>query len=137
MEGLSVRIGIEKPAPFACVIDAMAAGLSDAAAAGLIQCVPIANILGKDEVAWAGKGVHRRQVEVEVQVQVKGEVSRGRVERAGVRSVKMCVQASTYSLICPLPSTMNFEQVSSSSPMGPRACRRLVLMPISAPRPNS
>jgi hypothetical protein len=31
---------------------------------------------------------------------------------------------------------MNFEQVSSSNPIGPRAWMREVLMPISAPNPN-
>ncbi len=29
--------------------------------------------------------------------------------------------SSLYSLICPLPNTTNFEHVSSSSPIGPRA----------------
>ena len=41
-----------------------------------------------------------------------------------------------YSRSCPEPKTMNFEQVKSSRPMGPRACIRVVLIPISAPRPN-
>src|SRR3982074_1841097 len=37
----------------------------------------------------------------------------------------------------PLPRTTYLYVVSSSNAIGPRACRRLVLMPISAPNPNS
>jgi hypothetical protein len=42
-----------------------------------------------------------------------------------------------YFLTCPLPRTMYLYVVNSSSAMGPRAWSRLVLMPISAPKPNS
>src|SRR3990172_13237797 len=41
------------------------------------------------------------------------------------------------SLPCPSPYTMNFCVVSSSSPMGPKACTLVVDIPISAPRPSS
>src|SRR5207237_3836386 len=37
----------------------------------------------------------------------------------------------------PSPWTTYFAVVSSRSPMGPRACSFCVLMPISAPKPNS
>src|SRR5206468_1100648 len=35
--------------------------------------------------------------------------------------------------ICPVPSITNLCEQSSRRPIGPRACRRSVLMPISAP----
>jgi hypothetical protein len=38
---------------------------------------------------------------------------------------------------CPSPSMQNFVVVSASSPIGPRACSFWVLMPSSAPMPNS
>ena len=44
--------------------------------------------------------------------------------------------SSLYSRIWPLPNTTNFVLVNSSSPIGPRAWMRVVLMPISAPSPN-
>jgi hypothetical protein len=45
--------------------------------------------------------------------------------------------APHHSRICPLPDTTYLYVVSSRSPIGPRACRRLVEMPTSAPKPNS
>src|SRR5205085_7603044 len=42
-----------------------------------------------------------------------------------------------HVLICPSPRTTYFVVVSSRRPMGPRACSFWVLMPISAPKPNS
>ena len=44
--------------------------------------------------------------------------------------------ALNYVLNCPFPRPINFVHVSSSSPIGPRACILSVDMPISAPRPN-
>jgi len=46
----------------------------------------------------------------------------GKVSEPGWLSIS-CNEAFTdiYSRICPLPSTTNFEQVNSSSPIGPRA----------------
>jgi len=41
-----------------------------------------------------------------------------------------------YCRICPSPCTTNLVVVSSSSPMGPKACSFEVLMPISAPNPS-
>ena len=42
-----------------------------------------------------------------------------------------------YSRIWPSPQATYFEVVSSSRPIGPRACRREVEIPISAPIPYS
>src|SRR5262249_44458529 len=42
-----------------------------------------------------------------------------------------------HERICPLPWITYLYVVSSRSPIGPRACRRLVEMPTSAPNPNS
>ncbi len=42
-----------------------------------------------------------------------------------------------YALIWPLPRMIYFVEVSAGSPIGPRACSFCVLMPISAPKPNS
>src|SRR6202035_2930397 len=38
---------------------------------------------------------------------------------------------------CPVPTISYFEEVSSASAKGPRQCNFWVLMPISAPKPNS
>src|SRR5439155_5867084 len=46
------------------------------------------------------------------------------------------VQPELHSRSWPVPSTMNLVLVSSSRPIAPRAWMRVVLMPISAPRPN-
>ncbi len=40
-------------------------------------------------------------------------------------------------LTCPFPSMRYFQVVSSGSPIGPRACSFCVLIPTSAPKPNS
>ncbi len=40
-------------------------------------------------------------------------------------------------LTCPLPYTIYFKEVSSFNPIGPLACNFCVLIPISAPKPNS
>ena len=42
-----------------------------------------------------------------------------------------------YSLTWPVPCTTYFVEVSSRSPIGPRACSFWVELPISAPIPNS
>ena len=42
-----------------------------------------------------------------------------------------------YLRICPFPSIINLYVVNSSSPIGPLACNLSVLIPISAPIPNS
>lgn len=42
-----------------------------------------------------------------------------------------------HSRICPLPRMTYLYVVSSRRPIGPRACKRLVEMPTSAPKPNS
>ena len=55
---------------------------------------------------------------------------------AGVVVMLSSSRIIRYSRTWPLPRTMNFWQVSSSKPMGPRAWMRVVLMPISAPNPN-
>src|ERR1019366_2376818 len=47
------------------------------------------------------------------------------------------VRQKTQGRICPLPRTRYLNEVSCSSPTGPRACIRPVAMPISAPKPNS
>jgi hypothetical protein len=44
---------------------------------------------------------------------------------------------NSHFLSCPFPNTTNLYDVSSSSPIGPRAWSLSVLMPISAPMPNS
>src|SRR5690606_21094599 len=47
-------------------------------------------------------------------------------------------EAKTHQLrICPLPRTRYLNEVSCSTPTGPRACILPVAMPISAPMPNS
>src|SRR5580704_17573239 len=38
---------------------------------------------------------------------------------------------------CPVPTISYFDEVSSASAKGPRQCNFWVLMPISAPKPNS
>ena len=51
-----------------------------------------------------------------------------------------CVAATrraSRQRICPLPWITYLYVVSSRRPIGPRACRRLVEMPTSAPKPNS
>lgn len=42
-----------------------------------------------------------------------------------------------YFRICPFPKIIYFVVVSASSPIGPLACNFCVLIPISAPNPNS
>lgn len=42
-----------------------------------------------------------------------------------------------HARICPLPRMTYLYVVSSRRPMGPRACKRLVEIPTSAPKPNS
>src|SRR5947208_3549544 len=42
-----------------------------------------------------------------------------------------------YVLTCPAPHTIHLYVVNSFSPQGPRAWNLSVLIPISAPRPNS
>lgn len=46
-------------------------------------------------------------------------------------------EPSLYSRIWPWPRTMNLVVVSSLRPVGPKAWSLLVLIPISASRPNS
>jgi len=43
----------------------------------------------------------------------------------------------TYYRTCPFPTTSNLVEVSSASAKGPRQCSFWVLIPISAPKPNS
>ena len=45
--------------------------------------------------------------------------------------------ASFYLRICPLPKIKYFVEVKAGKPIGPRACNFCVLIPISAPYPNS
>src|SRR5207245_3362177 len=49
---------------------------------------------------------------------------------------RAAVQPELHSRSWPVPRTMNLALVSSSRPIAPRAWMRVVLMPISAPRPN-
>ena len=42
-----------------------------------------------------------------------------------------------YGLTCPFPYIINFVVVKASKPIGPLACSFCVLIPISAPNPNS
>src|SRR5262249_34845916 len=44
---------------------------------------------------------------------------------------------SFHGLICPEPRTRYLKLVNCSTPTGPRAWKRPVAMPISAPKPNS
>ena len=43
----------------------------------------------------------------------------------------------SYGRICPSPKITYFVVVSASNPIGPLACNFCVLIPISAPNPNS
>ena len=81
---------------------------------------------------------------------LKKAVQQGRSERESEAYIRSYVEGLSdartplaaffsipfYSRSCPLPNTMNLEQVSSSNPIGPRAWTREVLIPISAPNPN-
>lgn len=50
---------------------------------------------------------------------------------------KFIVFAVSYGRICPSPKITYFVVVSASNPIGPLACNFWVLIPISAPNPNS
>ena len=50
---------------------------------------------------------------------------------------KFYVFAVSYGRICPSPKITYFVVVSASNPIGPLACNFCVLIPISAPNPNS
>src|SRR3954469_3648276 len=45
--------------------------------------------------------------------------------------------ATAHGRVCPAPRTRYLNEVSCSTPTGPRACMSPVAMPISAPKPNS
>ncbi len=59
--------------------------------------------------------------------------SRGDVRRSTAPAIRLPLQGRTW----PVPRTTYLKVVSCSTPTGPRACRRPVAMPISAPMPNS
>ena len=64
----------------------------------------------------------------------------GERSTAGALSSSCCRRRSAiraHVRIWPLPWITYLYVVSSRSPIGPRACRRLVEMPTSAPKPNS
>ena len=50
---------------------------------------------------------------------------------------KFIVFSVSYGRICPSPKITYFVVVSASNPIGPLACNFCVLIPISAPNPNS
>ena len=50
---------------------------------------------------------------------------------------KFIVFSVSYGRICPSPKITYFVVVSGSNPIGPLACNFCVLIPISAPNPNS
>ena len=62
------------------------------------------------------------------------------VQRSGGSNTldsKFIVFAVSYGRICPSPKITYFVVVSASNPIGPLACNFCVLIPISAPNPNS
>ena len=54
-----------------------------------------------------------------------------------VRCSRGFERAAPHGRVWPLPRTRYLNEVSCSTPTGPRACMRPVAMPISAPKPNS
>ena len=68
----------------------------------------------------------------------RGGTGSGNPRRSGARfaAADRC-RSPGHDRTCPVPWTTYFDQVSSRSPIGPRACSFWVEMPISAPSPSS
>src|SRR5262249_61089765 len=62
---------------------------------------------------------------------------RGRFTLLPCRRGPPLPKRSFHGLICPEPRTRYLKLVNCSTPTGPRAWKRPVAMPISAPKPNS
>src|SRR5262245_35640584 len=60
-----------------------------------------------------------------------------RLLRGFGRRRAVLAQRERHGLICPEPRTRYLKLVNCSTPTGPRAWKRPVAMPISAPKPNS